>query len=762
MERPDAIDFRRLLEQWKQKWYWFAVSIVACLSLGFIYTVIKKPVYMVKANIVVSQEDKSALAGMSGISNLFGSGSRVDDEVFVVQSHTGLKTVARNLKLDRSYTVRKGFLRSASAYRDYPVELIPAADYADTLSVALCFKVKVTADGNVNVRVKADRTTIADTDAKSLPMSVATPYGDFTLRKTPSFTEGKSLRTDIVYQSYDAVAEGLYEDVMVDIASRKSNVIKMEIKTTDIEYAKNVLDEIVSVYNSRGISERNAEGEKTLEFINSRISILENDLADSEHDTESYKKGNRIIDVQSEAMFQSEKRAKLEESLVTAETELEILKMTNDFLTDPDNRYELIPTTVATQTVANGINEYNTLIMRRINLSHSAREGNPALKNLNGRIDALRDNILTSLSRAVETQRVVVSDLKNNLGGTRARLGNIPTQEREYRTIQRKQSIKEQLYIFLLTRKEETAMMIANATPKGIIVDDAYSMQEPVSMKRSTVMLIALILGLIIPPAAICVRNLLRNKFDSMDELERHTDIPVIGEISTEATSEKLVVRQGIMTSTAELFRLVRTNLLFMLAGARKAVILMTSTRSGEGKSFVTINLAASLSLLGKRVIVVGADIRKPRLAQYLSLTDHKGLTEYLSTSSVNIDDIVIKDSDKLPFDIIISGPVPPNPSELLMNDRVNELFDGLRSRYDYVIIDSAPVGMVSDTFTLCRVADTTIYVVRANYTSLTDICYANSLYTDKRLPRMSLLINGTKAHGGYGYGYGDKSGKKH
>lgn len=761
MEKPDAIDFRRLLEQWKQKWYWFAISIAVCLVLGFIYTVINKPVYLVKANIVVSQEDKSALAGMSGVSDIFGTGSRVDDEVFVVQSHTGLKTVARNLKLDRSYIVRKGFLRSVSAYRDYPVELVPDADYADTLSVALNFRVKMSADGKVSIRVKADRKTIADTEVKSLPMKVSTSYGGFTLQKTPSFTEGKSLRTDIVYQSYDAVAEGLYEDVMVDIASRKSNVIMMEIKATDIEYAKNVLDEIVSVYNSRGISERNAEGEKTLDFINSRIHILENDLADSETDAERYKKGNRIIDVQSEAMFQSEKRAQLEESLVTAETELEILKMTNDFLTDPDNRYELIPTTVVTQVVEKGISEYNALIMRRINLARSAREGNPALKNLNGRIDALRENILTSLSRAVESQQIVVSDLRNNLGGTHARLGNIPTQEREYRTIQRKQSIKEQLYIFLLTRKEETAMMIANATPKGIIVDDAYSMQEPVSMKRSTVMLIALILSLIIPPAAICVRNLLRNRFDDKDELERHTEIPLIGEISTDSTGDKLVVKQGVMTSTAELFRMARTNLLFLLTGTPEAVILMTSTRSGEGKSFVTINLAASLSLLGKRVIVVGADIRKPRLAQYLSLPDHKGLTEYLSASAVTIDDIVTRNYG-LPFDVITSGPIPPNPAELLMTERVNELFDGLRDRYDYVIIDSAPVGMVSDTFTLSRVADATVYVVRANYTTFADIRFADSLYTEKRLPRMSLLINGTKAHSGYGYGYGDNSGKKY
>lgn len=757
----DIIDVRRILAEWMSKWYWFVISVIVCIGLAFLYTKIKKPEYLVKANIVISQNDKSGMVGMSDITDLFGSNGKVDDEVFVVSSHSVLKQVAENLELHKNRLVRDGFLKNHIAYKEFPVEIYPSdANMADTLSTAIVFKLKVDKKENVSITAKAKKKKIAEVEDKKFPVTVKTPYGDFVFNKTSCFVAGKPLKTTITFLSYDAVAEDLAEDVNVSIASKKSNVIKMDMKTVDVDFSRAVLDEMVKVYNQRGINERNAEGMKTLEFIDSRLDILSNDLATSEEDVETYKKQHRIVDVAAEATYQTTKKAKLENELIASETEFEILKMTDEFLSDPNNKYELIPTTVATASVKDAINNYNGLIVRRMNLARTAKDGNISLKMLNEQIDAVRENILTSLARTIDQQKVELGELRSQFGGTSAKLGNIPTQEREYRSIQRKQSIKEQLYIFLLKRREETAMLIANATPKGIIVDEAYALQEPVSMKKKIVLLIALMLGLIIPPVLIAIKNFLRNKFSDKEELERHTSIPVLGEICTDRSGDHLVVKPGVTSSVAELFRLVRANLQFVLSGHGDKVVLMTSTMSGEGKSFITINLAASLALLGKRVLVIGADIRKPRLLEYLSLPAHKGLTEFLSNPAMTIDQLVIKRGESVPFDLIVAGPVPPNPAELLLSTRFDDLIATLRDDYDYILIDSAPLGMVSDTYTLARLSDATIYVCRANYTSLSDIKFVNNVYSQDKLKKLSLVVNGTSTRKGYGYGYGEKKNK--
>ena len=356
----------------------------------------------------------------------------------------------------------------------------------------------------------------------------------------------------------------------------------------------------------------------------------------------------------------------------------------------------------------------------------------------------------------------MISDMKRQLGVTDSKLGSIPTQERQYRDIKRKQTIKEQLY--LMQRREDTALMIANTTPKGVIVDKAFSVSEPISMKKKMVLLLALIFSMIIPPVILVIKKFLRDKFDTKEELKALTEIPIIGEISKDNSGETIVVKAGSVTTISELFRAVRTNLQqFFMAKAEEKVVLMTSTVSGEGKSFVSANLAQTLALTNSnmKVLLVGMDIRKPRLAEYLSLPSSLGLTEYLAKEDMNVDDIILKTPSGLSFDVITSGPIPPNPAELLLSNRVDELFEELRNRYDYIVVDTAPVGLVSDTLTLSRIGDAAIYVCRANYTTKADIQYANSIYEEGRLKKMSILLNDTIVRKGYGYGYGEQKDKK-
>lgn len=759
-QQTEFIDVRGTLLLWWSKWYWFAISAFVCLSLAFIYATVKKPVYLVKSNILIAQDDSNIMSGMGGFGQLFGTSGYVDDEVFVVSSHTVLRDVVKDLKLNKSCVVKEGLLKSREYFKKYPVDIVTDTDIADTLSVSLKFNLKVDEDGVASVEVKdSQKDVVADLENQKFPITVETKYGVFTIKKTADYKEGESLKAKLYFSGYDDAAESLKEDLDIYIASKKSNVIQIEMETTDVDKAKLILNDIVKYYNVRGVEQRSEQSRLTLDFLDSRIQLIAQDLTDSEADVEGYKKNQGIVDVATEATYQTTKKGKFEGELVQAEIDLNIMQMTKEFLADSKNKYELIPTTVSDETVKAGITNYNELVLSRMNLVRTAKEGNIALSKMNDRIDALRANINTSLDRAIAQQNKVISDMRLQLGVTDSRLGNIPTQERQYRDIKRKQTIKEQLYLFLMQRREDTALMIANTTPKGVIVDKAFSLSEPVTMKKRMILLIAFVFSLILPPLILVIKKVLRNKFDTKDELKKLTDIPVIGEICKDNTGDNIVVKQGSVSTVAELFRAVRSNLQqFFLSGEDDKVVLMTSTVSGEGKSFVSVNLAQTLAITNNdlKVLLVGMDIRKPRIAEYLSISSSKGLTDYVARTGMNLDDVIQKNPNGLAFDVITSGPIPPNPAELLLSQRVDDMFAELRKRYDYIVVDTAPVGLVSDTLTLSRIGDATIYVCRANYTTKTDIQYANSIYEEGRLKKMSIILNDTIVRKGYGYGYGE------
>lgn len=759
-QQTEFIDVRGTLLLWWSKWYWFAISAFVCLSLAFIYATVKKPVYLVKSNILIAQDDSNIMSGMGGFGQLFGTSGYVDDEVFVVSSHTVLRDVVKDLKLNKSCVVKEGLLKSREYFKKYPVDIVTDTDIADTLSVSLKFNLKVDEDGVASVEVKdSQKDVVADLEDQKFPITVETKYGVFTIKKTADYKEGESLKAKLYFSGYDDAAESLKEDLDIYIASKKSNVIQIEMETTDVDKAKLILNDIVKYYNVRGVEQRSEQSRLTLDFLDSRIQLIAQDLTDSEADVEGYKKNQGIVDVATEATYQTTKKGKFEGELVQAEIDLNIMQMTKEFLADSKNKYELIPTTVSDETVKAGITNYNELVLSRMNLVRTAKEGNIALSKMNDRIDALRANINTSLDRAIAQQNKVISDMRLQLGVTDSRLGNIPTQERQYRDIKRKQTIKEQLYLFLMQRREDTALMIANTTPKGVIVDKAFSLSEPVTMKKRMILLLAFVFSLILPPLILVIKKVLRNKFDTKDELKKLTDIPVIGEICKDNTGDNMVVKQGSVSTVAELFRAVRSNLQqFFLSGEDDKVVLMTSTVSGEGKSFVSVNLAQTLAITNNdlKVLLVGMDIRKPRIAEYLSISSSKGLTDYVARTGMNLDDVIQKNPNGLAFDVITSGPIPPNPAELLLSQRVDDMFAELRKRYDYIVVDTAPVGLVSDTLTLSRIGDATIYVCRANYTTKTDIQYANSIYEEGRLKKMSIILNDTIVRKGYGYGYGE------
>ena len=763
-DKSQFFDVKSLFNDYRRHWWWFVISLFLCGAMAVVYVKTHNAQYAVCANVLVSDDNTGSFTAMSGMSDLFGSSANVEDEVYVISSHSVLRDVVRNLGIYKTHYVKKGLLGGYLAYPDFPVDVTAESSLLDTLNTTMTFKVNVGKDGKADIKMYADGKKIGQEKNLRLPVSLNTKYGRYTVLPTPDYPKGEKVKTTISISGYDDAAEDLAHSISSDRASRKSNMINLYMRTENTDYGKDVLNEIVDNYNRRGISYKNRQGEKTLEFINDRLAIISGDLSTAEKDIQDYKKDHKITDVGVEASYNMGVRGTADHALVQAETESEIIKMTRDFLRQPGNEFQLVPiTSNMPKSLGDAINEYNNLVIKRMEVADNARGNNTALRRLDESISSLRRNIDTSLTKALETSQVQVREARSRLNSSLSKLGNVPAQEREFLGLKRQQAVKQELYIFLLQRREETAMMIANAIPKGRIIDEAYSLSQPVSVKMKTVLAIALLIGLIVPCLLLYLRRLFRTKFDDIQELRALTDIPVVGEICKDKNAENLVVTPGSSTPTTELFRMVRSSLQFMTAGDGCHTILVTSTRPGEGKSFISVNLAASFAITGKRVMLLGMDIRNPQLGNYLGLKHNAGITNFLADPSLSIDSIIMSSPRVQGCDVILAGPVPPNPSELLSSAAVDKLFAELRERYDYIIIDSAPSGMVSDTLSLGHVADMTLYVTRADYTLRRDVTFVNNLSTDNRLPRIALVLNGVpmraKAYG-YGYGYGKQSNK--
>lgn len=755
-QNSDFIDIKGLLKLYMSKWYLFLISVMVCGILAVLFVKMRQPTYGVRANVLIQVDDTNPLSGMGAVGALLGSKGRVDDEVYVISSHSLLHDVIKDLGINQTHMVKRGFFKRVNAYPENPLEVVTAPELPDTLTAAITFKVKVNEKGLATIKAKAKRETIAEVKDKPLPVTLNTIYGDFTIQKTPYFAteDDSTLKDNITFMGYHAAAEDLSEDVETSIASKKSNAIELAYNTKNAALGEAVLNEMIRLYNLRGIRETNLQGEKTSEFIKDRLSILNKGLNESEIAIEDYKRTHNLTDIGTDIKFQTQKKGELEMELLAAETNAEIVKMTCEFLKNPSNAYSLVPVTI--ESLATPIESYNSLVLRRMDMLNSAKPNNTALKQLSDQIDAMRANILQSAERASASADLQVKEIRSSKQGADERLGMIPTQEREYITLKREQQVKQNLYTFLLQRNEETAMLLANAVPKGRIVDEAYTLNKPLGIGNFLILVIACFFGMCIPPVGFFVRKLLRSKFDTREEVEKIVDVPVLGEMcQIRDRGDVVAVGNGLNSSAAELFRLLRTNLLFILNGANDKVVLMTSARSGEGKSFISINLAATLALLqGKRVLLIGMDIRKPQLANYLGIAPTPGLTEYLANPDMKVESIIRRDTPSKNMDVIVAGPVPPNPAELLASDRVDQLFRQLREMYDFIIIDSAPVGMVSDTFSLNRVADASVFVTRVNHSQISDLEFLNKIYAEGRLKKLSLVVNGTQSKQGYGYGY--------
>ena len=558
------------------------------------------------------------------------------------------------------------------------------------------------------------------------------------------------------------VARDYCNSLSIAPTSKTTSVAVISLKNSSLQRGQDFINQLLEMYNRNTNNDKNEIAQKTAEFIDERIDIISKELGSTEANLESFKRDAGITDLTSEAQIALAGNAEYEKKSVENRTQISLVNDLRKYLRG--NEYEVLPSNVGLQDAAliGAIERYNEMLMERKRLLRTSTESNPTIVNLDTSIRAMKANVQATLEGTLQGLMITKESLDREASRYSRRISNAPGQERAYVSIARQQEIKAGLYLMLLQKREENAIALAATANNAKIIDEAIADDIPVSPKRSMIYLIALILGVGIPVGIIYLIELTKFKIEGRADVEKLTSVPVVGDIPlTDEKNDKngsIAVFENKNNLMSETFRNIRTNLQFMLDNDQK-VILVTSTVSGEGKSFVSSNLAISLSLLGKKVVIVGLDIRKPGLNKVFQLSNkERGITQYLSNPETDLMELVQPSDVNKNLFILPGGTVPPNPTELLARNGLDRAIETLKKNFDYVILDTAPIGMVTDTLLIGRVADLSVYVCRADYTHKAEYTLINELSFEKKLPNLCTVINGVdlkKRKYGYYYGYG-------
>lgn len=799
--KEENIDVKELLFKYLIHWPWFVGAVVACLIAAWVYLHVSTPVYNISATVLIKDDKKGGSAGMLsgleslGLDGMISSSQNIDNEIEVLRSKTIVKEVVEDLGLYISYTDEDEF-PSRNMYKTSPVQVSLTPQEADLLEEPMIVKMALQPQGSMDVTVKIDDDeyqkhfeklpAVFPTDKGTLAFFL-TPDSILSSKRTSEETTASEKTTRNITATINkplAVAKWCCKNMTIEPTSKTTSVAVISLKNSNVQRGKDFINKLLEMYNINTNNDKNEVAQKTAEFINERIGIISKELGSTEKDLESFKRGAGITDLTSDAQIALTGSAEYEKKRVENQTQINLLQDLQKYM--QNEGYEVLPSNIGLQDVnlAAAINRYNDVLVERKRLLRTSTENNPTIINLDTSISAMKENVQVSLDRVLRGLFITKADLDREASRYSRRISEAPGQEREFVSIARQQEIKAGLYLMLLQKREENAITLAATANNAKIIDEAIADDAPVAPRSKITYLIALILGVGIPVGVIYLLELTKFKIEGRADVEKLTSAPIVGDIPlTDEKQGAIAVFENQNNLMSETFRNVRTNLQFMLGNGKK-VILVTSTVSGEGKSFISGNLAISLSLLGKKVVIVGLDIRKPGLNKVFNISKREqGITQYLANPEKNLMDLVqLSDVSKNLY-ILPGGTVPPNPTELLARDGLDKAIETLKKNFEYVILDTAPVGMVTDTLLIGRVADLSVYVCRADYTRKNEYTLINELIDGNKLPNLCTVINGLdlkkrkygyyygygkygKYYGygkryGYGYGYGEQSGKE-
>lgn len=729
-------------------WWLFALSFIFCFGILFLYLRKTLPSYIVSSTVLVDDQSLSFAGignskGNSMLKSMIGGGDvNVFNEIEILASENLAAKTVDALDINCRYYEKTGFLKKQDHYGTSPIIVEAPKELFDTLSVTLPFKIKVYADGKTDITVKKGMfSNYAELKGVELPATVKTPFGLFVVKPTQYFTPKHEYSITASVAGNIPAALELQKDMTVDLKAKKTDIVYMDVMDNDVKRGRDILNTLVRLYNERGMKESDTQGMTTARFIDERLSLIYKNLMGSEAEIEAYKKAHNLIDPVAQAKTTIIKGETSESAIIALETQYRIASMIKGFITDPANKHSLIPFE-SDSLSAKMVRSYNALITQRQHLETSAKADNPALVQLDQQLNAMRENMLGSVNNALGAMRIKIDKAKDVQGESKGDMSQFASTERETRTLYRNQAIQNELYIFLLQKREENALKMAAAQPKGKLVDEAYAASEPVKPKKPLLAFVALIMTFALPFCILYVKKLLKNKIGSQDELEAITPAHLLGQIY-HAREDELQVIADTNTKNAELFRYLRGNVQFVLPESTDKVVLVTSAVAAEGKSYIAANVASSLALMGKKVALVELNLRKPSLGEMFGIIASKGMSDYLSNGEVSLHDIVSTTADGL--DVYVAGTVPPNPSELLQGSRAVQLMEQLREQYDYVVVDSASLATASDTFSLTNQADATVVVLRANSTKQAYVKWINRLMAEGKLSNVGFVLNGVK-----------------
>ena len=772
-ERDDSLlNFQFLIKTFILNWQWFLLSLIITMSAAMIYVRYSLPVYQVSAKVLIKDEDNTSSRGRSNQimnTNTLGiltSTDGFDNELEILKSKSLAEETVLDLKLYVNY-YSVGKIIDVPVYDETPVLVDLNKEKLEVLEGPV--KLQISKDNNIynvqGVCVKNGAKQVFKGQGK-LPYIIKSPVGTISLVQNPRFVESDVKKKYIANIYNPKAVINSYVNIGVEPLSKTTSIAVLTRNDLLPERAKEYLKHLVTVYNRQANEDKNIIAVRTEEFINQRLEKINAELGSTDGAIERYKRNNNIIDAASSAQLSLSQSNEADISLRDINTQIMLMQSLKEYMQTPTNKYQTLPSNVGLKdpSAASLIGQYNQIALERSRVLRSASEHSPVIQELTSQLDALVSSINGAIDQSKRGLEIQKKAIMSTYGKYTGKLSQTPEQERFLTEIGRQQTVKSSLYIMLLQKREENSITLAATSDKGRLIDEPAFMGK-VKPKTAIIMLIALLLGIGLPLLILILKELLRYRIEGRQDVEKLTDCPIIADIAMANESIKavgdIVIKENQNNQMEEIFRGMRTNLQFILKESQN-VIMFTSSVSGEGKTFVAGNLATSFAFLGKKVLLVGLDIRRPRLSHLFGMDNKKeGITTLLTKNGVSTDDVLslcMPSGVNKNLDLLIAGPIPPNPSELLTRSTLKEIFDILRKEYDYVIVDTAPVGLVTDTLHIGKVADATVMVCRADYTEKSSFSMINDFAENNKLPNVSIVVNGvdmSKKKYGYAYGYG-------
>lgn len=765
-----TIDYQAILRKCVKHWRWFAASVLVCLIIAFIYLRYTTPVYNVTAGVLIQQKDSkgglgAALSGgalgmLSGLSGVSLSSS-FDNELEIMQSRTLLKKVITDLGLYISTAQQRSTGYDIPLYKTSPIQVYLSPEEATALEGGVKVKTTYTPEGKLTAHIEyvqeEEEQEIEKTFDK-LPAVFPTPVGALSFTKNDSLLtemrkeEKGNIRLITHINSPIEVAKAYKESLTIE-GGKKTTIAQVSLQDNDKQRATDFVNYLVACYNQDILDEKSKVVLKTSEFIRERMEVVNQELSSTESEIADFKQKSGLTNLSADAQLVLQESAKYEQLRVENQTQIRLVEFLRDYIQDPAHANEVIPANVGLQEgkLTAAIDEYNSLLAERRRLLRTSSESNPAVINLNDGIQTMQKSIQTTVASTLKGLQIAQNDLERQMRQFTDRISSAPQQEKEYINLARQQEIKSRLYLILLQQREENILSLGLTTDTGRIVEETLADKDPVTPKKKIIALAALFLGLCIPAGIIFLLDQLGSKMGKRSDIEKQSNVPFLAELPRNQQNQKghLTVCENQNGLMEEAFRALRTQLLYQL-GSTDKVILFTSAQGGEGTTFVASHTAASLAFLGKKVVVVDMNLRRPGLPQYFSLpTDAKGMTDYLNApKQVRLLDLVQPSAVHANLDVLPGGALATNSTELVGQEAFADAIRQLKEKYDYVILDTAPLPLVTDTVLIGRTADICVFVCRAGVTPKSACDYLNTLSREQKFPKLAVLLNDVETFG--------------